>query len=106
MGEGDSGAVRPFAPMPLGRIREPFDDPRWFHELKLDGFRALGLTSPAADAASYRRRARSAAIVSDGHGQFEHVGPQTTKLHTPACPHTLPAEHSLLAVHRLDTGHW
>ena len=33
--------VRPYAPMPLRRLREPFDDPRWLYELKLDGFRVL-----------------------------------------------------------------
>ena len=33
--------VRAFAPMPLRRAREPFDDPGWLYELKLDGFRAL-----------------------------------------------------------------
>src|SRR6266581_7900370 len=27
--------------MPLRRVREPFDDPAWLYELKLDGFRAL-----------------------------------------------------------------
>src|SRR6266581_7042503 len=27
--------------MPLRRVREPFDDPAWLDELKLDGFRAL-----------------------------------------------------------------
>jgi bifunctional non-homologous end joining protein LigD len=28
-------------PQPLVRIPEPFDDPDWIFELKLDGFRAL-----------------------------------------------------------------
>jgi bifunctional non-homologous end joining protein LigD len=28
-------------PMPLVRISEPFNDPEWIFELKLDGFRAL-----------------------------------------------------------------
>jgi ATP-dependent DNA ligase len=34
-------AVRAFAPMPLRRVREPFDDPACLYELKLDRFRAL-----------------------------------------------------------------
>jgi bifunctional non-homologous end joining protein LigD len=29
------------APMPLRRLRVPFDDAAWLYELKLDGFRAL-----------------------------------------------------------------
>jgi ATP-dependent DNA ligase len=33
--------LQPFAPMPLERRREAFDDPRWIFELKYDGFRAL-----------------------------------------------------------------
>src|SRR5262245_57468067 len=27
--------------MPLTRVREPFDDPAWIYEPKVDGFRAL-----------------------------------------------------------------
>jgi hypothetical protein len=34
-------AVLPFTALPLERIREPFDDPRYVYELKYDGFRAL-----------------------------------------------------------------
>lgn len=30
-----------FAPAPLVRLREPFDDPGYIYELKMDGFRAL-----------------------------------------------------------------
>jgi ATP-dependent DNA ligase len=30
-----------FTPAPLVRIREPFDDPGYIYELKMDGFRAL-----------------------------------------------------------------
>jgi bifunctional non-homologous end joining protein LigD len=30
-----------FSPAPLVRIREPFDDPAYIYELKMDGFRAL-----------------------------------------------------------------
>jgi bifunctional non-homologous end joining protein LigD len=30
-----------FLPLPLKKIREPFDDPEWLFELKYDGFRAL-----------------------------------------------------------------
>jgi bifunctional non-homologous end joining protein LigD len=30
-----------FKPMPLSWLREPFDHPDWFFELKYDGFRAL-----------------------------------------------------------------
>ncbi len=33
--------MRAYVPMPLLRRRDPFDDPAWFYELKLDGFRAL-----------------------------------------------------------------
>jgi len=34
-------AVTAFTPLPLGRIRDPFDDRGTLYELKLDGFRAL-----------------------------------------------------------------
>jgi bifunctional non-homologous end joining protein LigD len=30
-----------FLPLPLKKIRSPFDDPEWLFELKYDGFRAL-----------------------------------------------------------------
>jgi ATP-dependent DNA ligase len=30
-----------FTPMPLRRMREPFDHADWLYELKYDGFRAL-----------------------------------------------------------------
>ena len=30
-----------FEPMPLARLRAPFDHPDWVFELKYDGFRAL-----------------------------------------------------------------
>jgi bifunctional non-homologous end joining protein LigD len=30
-----------FSPAKLVRIREPFDDPGYLYELKMDGFRAL-----------------------------------------------------------------
>jgi bifunctional non-homologous end joining protein LigD len=30
-----------FGPMPLRRVREPFDHRDWIFELKYDGFRAL-----------------------------------------------------------------
>ena len=33
--------VPKFAPMPLGRRREPFDHPDWIFEAKMDGFRAV-----------------------------------------------------------------
>ena len=33
--------MRAFAPMPLRRVREPFDDPAWCYAVKLDGFRTV-----------------------------------------------------------------
>lgn len=33
--------LRRLTPLPLERVREPFDDPRYIYELKFDGFRAL-----------------------------------------------------------------
>ena len=40
--------VEPFTPLPLERVREPFDDPRYVYELKYDGFRALAFVRPKA----------------------------------------------------------
>lgn len=35
------------APMPLRRLREPFDHPEWLYELKIDGFRAVAYVQPS-----------------------------------------------------------
>lgn len=42
MGEEGSVVQIP-APISLGRLAEPFDDPNWIFEIKHDGFRALAL---------------------------------------------------------------
>ncbi len=34
------------SPAVLRRIPEPFDNPNWIYELKLDGFRALAFIQP------------------------------------------------------------
>jgi bifunctional non-homologous end joining protein LigD len=44
-----------FAPMPLQRRREPFDDPEWIFELKYDGFRALAFVKGAGTKLVSRR---------------------------------------------------
>lgn len=33
-------------PMPLARLREPFDHPDWVYEVKLDGFRCVAVIDP------------------------------------------------------------
>jgi bifunctional non-homologous end joining protein LigD len=40
--------VEPFTPLPLERVREPFDDPACVYELKYDGFRSLAFLTPTA----------------------------------------------------------
>jgi ATP-dependent DNA ligase len=44
-----------FAPMPVQRRREPFDDPEWIFELKYDGFRALAFINGAGTKLVSRR---------------------------------------------------
>jgi bifunctional non-homologous end joining protein LigD len=41
--------VEPFTPMPLERVREPFDHPAFVYENKWDGFRALPSQSSPAE---------------------------------------------------------
>ena len=38
--------MEPFTPLPLERVREPFDDPAFVFENKWDGFRALAFLTP------------------------------------------------------------
>jgi bifunctional non-homologous end joining protein LigD len=48
--------------MPLSRLREPFDDPDWYFELKYDGFRALAYVNGGGAELFSRRQLR--------YGQF------------------------------------
>jgi bifunctional non-homologous end joining protein LigD len=47
-----------FKPMPLSRLREPFDDPEWIFELKYDGFRGLAYVNGGGAELFSRRQLR------------------------------------------------
>lgn len=91
-------AVEAFTPLPLRRLREPFDDPACVYEIKYDGFRSLlfleprgaalvsrygnrfGRFAPLADALRRSLRVRSAVIDgevvcldADGRPQFDDL---------------------------------
>jgi bifunctional non-homologous end joining protein LigD len=61
--------VPTFSPLPLRRLREPFDDPEWFYELKYDGFRALAYLAPAG-----------AQLVSRNGNHFSRFAPLAAAL--------------------------
>jgi bifunctional non-homologous end joining protein LigD len=61
--------VEPFTPLPLARVREPFDDPAFVFENKWDGFRALAfLTS------------NGATLISRNGNPFRRFAPLATAL--------------------------
>lgn len=63
--------------MPLRRLREPFDDPRYLFELKYDGYRSLAFV-----------RARGAELVSRNAHPFRQFAPLCAALREAVLPAT------------------
>jgi bifunctional non-homologous end joining protein LigD len=61
--------VGPFTPLPLERLREPFDDPAFVYENKWDGMRALVFLTPTG-----------ASLVSRNGNLFRRFGPLAAAL--------------------------
>ena len=61
--------VEPFTPLPLERVREPFDDPAFVFENKWDGFRALAFVTNTG-----------ATLVSRNGNPFRRFAPLATGL--------------------------
>ena len=67
-------ALPTLAPLPLVRRREPFDDPKWVFEPKLDGFRAVayvqrgGARLVSRNGRTFKRFAPLAAALADAVG--------------------------------------